>query len=358
MEICLIPDLKDTTYHRLIGSNMNETSDSGIPDRPNEEAFQQPVYADDSDSFYDLPDGLGAADPYVNLTESENMNFEKHSMNQHTSSSQANPSPAVKSTPPATPPTQTNEAIQSALQHLQGCQTELAESGLDVPANQPIDVEVIEASTQAVSPDAIESKFDVLEEQLEHVARSDFSQVESEVSIDEIGASISENWTPESGPGSEPIVDKPGAAVPVFGLGIPGNDPVFDVRDFVDVSNRSPEPISGAYQTDPYCYDFNTAAEVSSVEAGDLDTDNPIPGETLLDPVQKDQLFIANAGDVIQIDGDDGFDHIDLACYDASDARVSEDRIIIDDENGTSFVIRFRNIDYALFGGGVKVDLQ
>ena len=159
---------------------------------------------------------------------------------------------------------------------------------------------------------------------------------------------------------------------PVFGM-----ESVFDVRDFSDSGDREPDPISGAYEVDPYCYDFSTDEEESESLASNHQTSTSTPEfeaaaeqsaaeslnramanqTSLMEPVTQDQHFVAKTGDVIQIDGDDGFDHIDLACFQVDDATIESDRILIDDQNGNQFEIRFRNIALAQFADGVQVEL-
>ena len=76
------------------------------------------------------------------------------------------------------------------------------------------------------------------------------------------------------------------------------------------------------------------------------------------DIFDKDEVFLARTGDVIEVNGEDGFDRIDLACYDINCASISSNKIRIDDEQTGSFEIRFIDVDYAIFANGVKIRLN
>ena len=67
------------------------------------------------------------------------------------------------------------------------------------------------------------------------------------------------------------------------------------------------------------------------------------------DIFDKDEVFLARTGDVIEVNGEDGFDRIDLACYDINCASISSNKIRIDDEQTGSFEIHFIDVDYAIF---------
>lgn len=76
------------------------------------------------------------------------------------------------------------------------------------------------------------------------------------------------------------------------------------------------------------------------------------------DIFEKDEVFLARTGDIIQVKGEDGFDRIDLACYDINCASISANSIRIDDEQNGSFEIHFVDIAYAIFAHGVKIQLD
>lgn len=70
-----------------------------------------------------------------------------------------------------------------------------------------------------------------------------------------------------------------------------------------------------------------------------------------------DELFLAGEGDVIEIDGNDGYDFIDLACFDRSAAKISGNLILVTEESGSTFQVKYRNISYVEFADNVRVDL-
>ncbi len=70
-----------------------------------------------------------------------------------------------------------------------------------------------------------------------------------------------------------------------------------------------------------------------------------------------DNLFVVAEGDVIQIDGNDGYDFIDLACFPHDVAIIKPGSIIIIDESGSTFEVNYKNIGYALFADEVQLDL-
>jgi len=76
------------------------------------------------------------------------------------------------------------------------------------------------------------------------------------------------------------------------------------------------------------------------------------------DIFEKDEVFLARTGDVIEVNGEDGFDRIDLACFDINCATISSNKIRIDDEQTGSFEIHFKGVDYAIFANGVKIRLD
>ena len=70
-----------------------------------------------------------------------------------------------------------------------------------------------------------------------------------------------------------------------------------------------------------------------------------------------ESTFLVDEGDVIRIDGNDGFDFIDLTCFSRSAATIKHDRIIVTDDQNPSFEVHFKNIPHALFADGVTVEL-
>ena len=74
--------------------------------------------------------------------------------------------------------------------------------------------------------------------------------------------------------------------------------------------------------------------------------------------------FYAQAGDVISIDGNQGYDHIDLRSYDIADATFQPGAILlsgstVDDSDTPAdpIIIRHRGIEFAIFRGEERVEL-
>ena len=66
---------------------------------------------------------------------------------------------------------------------------------------------------------------------------------------------------------------------------------------------------------------------------------------------------MVDEGDVIRIDGNDGYDFIDLTCFERKTAVIKRDRIIVADENNPAFEVHFKNVQYVLFADNVRIDL-
>lgn len=107
-------------------------------------------------------------------------------------------------------------------------------------------------------------------------------------------------------------------------------------------------------------------SEATILEAELKTTQSPLP-----EPVQQaaseiedkksedifdnNEVFLARTGDIIKVSSEDGFDHIDLACYDINLASISPNTIRINDVQTGSFEIHFVGIDYAIFANGIKI---
>lgn len=92
------------------------------------------------------------------------------------------------------------------------------------------------------------------------------------------------------------------------------------------------------------------------------DKDPNMSKPVLVEPSKSDEgvndnLFIADEGDVIQIDGNDGYEFIDLACFHVDMAKIEPGKIVIVDESCSAFEIYYKNIQYALFSDDMRVDL-
>ena len=139
-------------------------------------------------------------------------------------------------------------------------------------------------------------------------------------------------------------------------------EPIYDVRDFSSSATRVIEPIPGAFEVEPDLFDFQTIDELATLEqpSNAAITDRPHAGQldSFAATVEAQQLFMAGSGDMIEIDGNDGFDYIDLACFDVNLATFFDDVIVIDDQQGWSIQIHYTNVKHALFADDLEVDLK
>ncbi len=152
----------------------------------------------------------------------------------------------------------------------------------------------------------------------------------------------------------------PLSAVPI--INPETGETMFDVRDFEDLAHVSIEPIPCAFEVDRDLFDFHTVEDLPTeakptfLSPASLEQDGN--HELYINPVDDGQVFIAGEGDVIEVNGADGFDHIDLACFDVSCADFSDQVIKVANEHGKCFEVHYQDIDYALFADGVEVRLN
>lgn len=129
----------------------------------------------------------------------------------------------------------------------------------------------------------------------------------------------------------------------------------FDVRNFEEpngAEEKQPAPIRGGFELDQDHFDY------VAPELGEVAAPTQVASTESERAAQSDNLFYADAGDVIYVDGKEGFGHIDLACFDVSDATFQGNEIQIACEDGTSFQIDYRNVTHALFADGVEIELS
>jgi hypothetical protein len=148
-----------------------------------------------------------------------------------------------------------------------------------------------------------------------------------------------------------PTASQATAIVPIVNQ--ESGEAVFDVRDFSDSADGTIEMIPNAFEVDPETFDYETADESQKGMRAQASQ-----SEVYVNPIDDGQIFVAGTGDVIEVNGNDGFDHIDLACFDVECATISEQVIKIDDQQGASFEVRFQDVNYALFADGVEVRLN
>ena len=137
----------------------------------------------------------------------------------------------------------------------------------------------------------------------------------------------------------------------------------FDVRMFenpeiVPEIMAAPAPIRNAFEFDPDFFDY-AAIETRDENFSPSSFHQPATVAAKSDGAgAAPGVFWAAANDVIFIDGQDGFGHIDLACFEISTASFEANRICIRGSDGTEFQIEYRNITQAIFANGVEVELD
>ena len=69
--------------------------------------------------------------------------------------------------------------------------------------------------------------------------------------------------------------------------------------------------------------------------------------------------FIASQNSVIYVDGNEGFDYIDLSDRDVACVTFGDSSmVVVDAETNESFTIEFQNISHALFANGKMIELS
>lgn len=327
---------------------------------------------------------FAAADPYVNPTEPDF--FDPAEMIQ---TEVQDPYPPAKS-------------IDEILQKLNGYQTDLefdeaAEEAKQMETESPIDIQPQpvdaawgemddEVNAETDSPQKLEAVA-ILETQTDS-EQAMFADIPS-VEWFSDSAAPSPGLPPDAS--DELISEDPTSQIVAPLMGISDEteiaETVFDVRNFSDSSGGTIEPIPGSQDVDPEYFDFNvagkpepaqqfTASSSDATQAISQDVKPNEPGPSadakpldfatipeITDPADpastdaEDQLFVANDGDVININGADGFGYIDLVCFDVNEATFEPSIIKIDAEDGSRFEIHHSQIPFALFADGVKMDL-
>lgn len=126
---------------------------------------------------------------------------------------------------------------------------------------------------------------------------------------------------------------------------------------------RNPHPSDGnASQISDHQSDVvPTTANQTRAEAKEAWTETEVVAENK--SCDRGDCFYAQSGDVIAIDGNKGFDHIDLRSYSIDDATFQPGAILLhgteagEGEQPEPITIRHRGIDFAVFKGEVRVEL-
>ncbi|WP_238381115.1 hypothetical protein [Mariniblastus fucicola] len=142
-----------------------------------------------------------------------------------------------------------------------------------------------------------------------------------------------------------------------------GNMPMVDAasadqpnQDAITETPNSPHPSAPA----------STTGSVTRNTVAEPWTESEVVVEA--DRGQSGECFFAQAGDVISIDGNQGFDHIDLRSYSIDDATFQRGAILLHaglepaesgegEQASAPITIRHRGVGFAIFSGEVRVEL-
>lgn len=171
-----------------------------------------------------------------------------------------------------------------------------------------------------------------------------------------------------SGPVGTLGINFPPEAIPASGASDPQRvtpqEPNFELMEEIDIglfqleeldieAPERPMPIRGAFcvDTPPSSPSIDSVNEVTMVTSTGRQ-----PEVVVQDAVGR---FIAHENSVIHIDGNEGFDYIDLSDRDIAHVTFNEaSLIVVDATTNESFTIEYQNITHALFSHGHMIELQ
>lgn len=119
----------------------------------------------------------------------------------------------------------------------------------------------------------------------------------------------------------------------------------FQLEDSEPQEPQRPMPIRNAFRVEPI-KSASCDATLKSCQPQEI--------------VSQDEAgrFIARENSVVCVDGNEGFDYIDLSDRDIAHVTFGESCMTVVDANtGESFTIRFQNVSHALFANGKMVEL-
>lgn len=221
-------------------------------------------------------------------------------------------------------------------------------------------IELLESGSQRSCPSPPTPKVEIIDAESETPVAQEPQPHDDLLRLDEIPV----DWfatTTLSDPTEQAATPLPQQACPVTTT--LSGESIYDVRDFDRCADLPIDPIPGALALDPerserHMIDPTAAQPVEEINGLDEhENDGAQPGASSVAPIE-DQLFVAGKGDVIEVNGGDGFSHIDLACFDVKWATFSEQMILIDDRQGSAFEVHYQDVAYALFADNVQVRLD
>lgn len=126
-----------------------------------------------------------------------------------------------------------------------------------------------------------------------------------------------------------------------------------------------PTPIRGAFNCDPDLYDQCSLEERCQTNLQTIEELTASQGSTSAseesDRWSKNigsKVFWAAPNQVIQIDAQDGYEFIDLSCFQLSQASFQGNRIVVQVDSNHQFEIEYINVSYAVFANGEKIQLN
>ncbi len=138
-----------------------------------------------------------------------------------------------------------------------------------------------------------------------------------------------------------------------------------DPSEVEPVPEARPEPIQGSFDCDPDYFDLHSSRQCANqpLAMPSLDAQRPTcgppPSSAIADEISaSDQIGViwAKENELIHVDGKDGYEYIDLTCFDLLQASFEANRIRIRTQSH-HFEVEYRNVSYAVFAGGQQVEL-
>jgi hypothetical protein len=132
---------------------------------------------------------------------------------------------------------------------------------------------------------------------------------------------------------------------------------IYQLEDAANGRSEPPMPIRNAFRSDEPV-EITQAPSTDRINSADTSGTTPCaPIEVVVQDASGH--FIAQDNSVVFIDGDEGFDYIDLSDRDITHVTFGESTITVTDAvNNQTFTIRYRNIQQAMFANGQMIDLK
>lgn len=136
-------------------------------------------------------------------------------------------------------------------------------------------------------------------------------------------------------------------------------------KNFRQTYPSNPIPLRGAFNCDPDCYDFHSIderCERNLQTINDLTGEFPSTSTLASQSASQDSIgssvFKAAPNDVIVVDGNDGYESIDLSCFNLDQASFQGDRILVQVDHHYQFEIEYANVKWAVFAEGETIQLS